>query len=225
MLLDAPQRIATRSLPGAGEGVFARRPGVYERFLKPLLDRLAALALLLAVLPVLLAVAAVVAVSLGRPVLLRQTRVGLHGRHFTVYKFRTMRPDRRADRAAFDGVDRRMTHKHPDDPRLTPAGRALRKLSLDELPQLLNVLKGDMSLVGPRPELPMIVARYEDWQHRRHAVRPGITGLWQVSVRGEGQMHEHVDVDVDYVERISFREDVRILLKTLPAALGSRRGW
>ena len=226
MLLDSPKTTIARSAPPAGDDVFVRRRGLYERLGKPIFDRLVALALLVLVLPTMAIVALVVWLSLGRPVVLRQARVGLGGVHFTVYKFRTMRPDRRAPRnESFPGADRRMTHKHPDDPRLTPAGRVLRKLSLDELPQLWNVVRGDMSLVGPRPELPMIVARYENWQHRRHAVRPGITGLWQVSVRGEGEMHEHVDVDIDYVERLSFREDLRILLRTLPAALGSRRGW
>ncbi len=201
----------------------------YERFVKPVLDRVLAAAALVVVAPVMLVVAAAVWMSLGRPVILRQVRVGLHGDTFTVYKFRTMRPDRRGsyeEPVQYRGPDRRVTHKHPHDPRLTRTGRVLRKLSLDELPQLVNVLRGEMSLVGPRPELPEIVARhYEPWQHRRHSVKPGITGLWQVSERGNGMMHEHIDVDLDYVDHIGFLTDLRILVRTLPAALGARKGY
>ena len=199
----------------------------YVRFGKPLIDRFAAVVLLLVVLPVLAAVAVAVWLDLGGPVLLRQRRVGKDGRAFTMLKFRTMRPDRRARGAdPYAGPERRTRHKHPDDPRLTRLGRLLRSLSLDELPQLWNVLRGEMSLVGPRPELPLIVDRYESWQHQRHAVRPGLTGLWQISERGSGgDMHEHVDIDLEYVDRLSLRTDLGILVRTLPAALGKHRGF
>ena len=110
--------------------------------------------------------------------------------------------------------------------RVTAWGRILRPSHLDELPQLFNVLRGDMSLVGPRPELPHIVdAYYEPWQHRRHAVKPGITGLWQISERGNGMMHEHVDVDLDYVDQVGLGTDLWIMARTLPAALSSRQGY
>jgi lipopolysaccharide/colanic/teichoic acid biosynthesis glycosyltransferase len=159
-------------------------------------------------------------------VVLRQRRIGMGGRPFTVYKFRTMHADRRRDDDGYAGPDRRRTHKSADDPRLTATGRLLRRLSLDELPQLVNVLRGEMSLVGPRPELPVVVERhYADWQHRRHAVKPGLTGLWQVSERGNGMMHEHVDVDLDYVDQVSLGTDLRILLRTLPAALTTHQGF
>ena len=208
--------------------------GPYVDVVKPALDRLMAAVLLLLTLPVLLAGMLAVRLSMGRGVLFRQRRVGKDGRLFTVLKLRTMGHDRRSTSAKdlqayadgrWDGIERRQTHKTDADPRHTDVGRILRKLSIDELPQLVNVLRGEMSLVGPRPELPGVVERhYEPWMHRRHAVRPGVTGLWQISMRGEGDMHEHVDVDVDYVESISFTEDLRILLATPFAALGAQKG-
>lgn len=211
-----------------------RPRGTYVDRVKPALDRMAALVLLVVTLPILLAGMLAVRVTMGPGVFFRQQRVGRDGRIFTVLKLRTMKHDRRAngakDLAAFaagkwDGVERRKTHKTDADPRHTNIGQWLRKLSIDELPQLVNVLRGDMSLVGPRPELPVVIDRhYEPWMHRRHAVKPGVTGLWQISMRGEGDMHEHVDIDVDYVDRIGFLEDLRILLATPLAALGKHKG-
>lgn len=199
--------------------------GVYLRVGKPLMDRVLAVGTLLLVLPMLLVICLAVFVSLGGPIIFGQQRVGRGGKLFTVYKFRTMDHDRRRDEAGFAGTERRLTHKSEDDPRLTPTGRLLRRLSLDELPQLFNVICGDMSLVGPRPELPMVVNRhYMRWMHRRHVVKPGMTGLWQVSERGNGMMHEHVDVDVDYVDQVTFLTDLRILVQTLPAAWSTHQG-
>ena len=194
----------------------------YARIGKPVLDRVVAALLLVLLLPVLLVVAMAVLVSIGRPVLFRQRRVGRDGREFSVLKFRTMRPDRRAQRTPVI-EDRRHTHKSERDPRHTGVGRRLRKWSLDELPQVWNVLRGDMSLVGPRPELVAVVEHYAPWQRQRHLVRPGITGLWQVSKRGEGLMHLYTDVDLEYVATLTFRRDLGILLRTVPAAI-SRRG-
>jgi lipopolysaccharide/colanic/teichoic acid biosynthesis glycosyltransferase len=196
----------------------------YIRVVKPAIDRAAGVLLLLLALPVLCAVALAVRVDLGTGVVFTQDRVGQGGMPFRIYKFRTMRPSRRREHRPFEGEDRRQTHKHPDDPRLSALGRLLRRLSLDELPQLINVVKGDMSLVGPRPELVEIVDCYEPWQHRRHCVKPGVTGLWQVSAR-ERPMHEATDVDLEYVDSISFLTDLRILVRTLPAALGRKKGW
>jgi lipopolysaccharide/colanic/teichoic acid biosynthesis glycosyltransferase len=139
-------------------------------------------------------------------------------------------PDRRSgqDRRSSDrrqgAEDRRRNHKSPNDPRHTRLGRFLRRTSLDELPQLLNVIRGELSLVGPRPELPEVVAHYEPWQHARHWVRPGITGLWQVTERGNGEpMHHHVESDLVYIRSLSALTDLRILLLTLPAAIGLSR--
>ncbi|TMF12974.1 MAG: sugar transferase, partial [Chloroflexi bacterium] len=120
-------------------------------------------------------IAIAVRLSLGRPVIFRQTRVGQQGSLFTIYKFRTMLSDRRVCERELTGVDRRASHKCDHDPRLKPLGSRLRRWSLDELPQLWNVIRGDMSLVGPRPELPRLVDGYAPWQHERHDVKPGLT--------------------------------------------------
>jgi lipopolysaccharide/colanic/teichoic acid biosynthesis glycosyltransferase len=196
--------------------------GVYVRWGKPLLDRVVGSLALLAAMPLLGLVAVAVRLHLGRPVLLRQTRIGHHGRPFVLYKFRTMHPDRRIAHHPHPGPNRRRVHKHPDDPRHTPLGRLLRRYSLDELPQLLNVARGQMSLVGPRPELPQIVERYQPWQHARHSVKPGLSGLWQVTERGNGLMHQHTEIDLRYVAKVSFRGDLAILARTIPTLLGRR---
>jgi lipopolysaccharide/colanic/teichoic acid biosynthesis glycosyltransferase len=202
------------------------RRNFYKRFGKPILDiTLGAMFGMLTLLPLLL-ITLTVRIAMGSPVLFRQERVGRNGKTFTILKFRTMIPERR--RAAigdYAGPERRQRHKSLQDPRVTPLGKFLRKWSLDELPQLWNVLRGDMSLIGPRPELPVIVQGYKSWQHYRHVVKPGLTGLWQVSDRGNGLMHEHVDVDLVYIIRLSLRTDLLILLKTVPALLGKCRGF
>lgn len=197
----------------------ARRPhGFYPRIGKPVFDLAAAAVLLVVTAPLMALLAVVVWISVGRPVIFRQARIGRHGVPFTVLKFRTMRPDRRRRRLPVH-QDRRVTHKTDRDPRHTGVGRLLRSLSLDELPQLWNVVRGDMSLVGPRPELVEVVERYEPWQHRRHVVKPGLTGLWQVSRRGEGLMCLFTDLDLEYIATMSFRGDLAILRRTVPAAL------
>jgi len=201
-----------------------REAGPYQKFVKPLLDRVGGLTLSLLTLPILMVVVPLIWMKLGRPAIFKQQRIGLHGREFTVYKLRTMLPDRRRQIVPFEGVDRRVNHKSPDDPRHVPLGRFLRKWSLDEIPQFWNVALGQMSLVGPRPELPHIVDRYEPWQHQRHFVKPGVTGLWQVSERGDVPMHEATAVDIKYVDGVSLRMDLRVLLLTVPAALGSNKG-
>jgi len=205
----------------------------YERFGKPLFDFVVAAMLLVLTAPVFIVLAIAVRLSMGPGVIFRQKRIGKGGRTFTVYKFRTMRPDRRKQTdgsppsgptpSTWDGVERRLSHKRPDHPLVTPVGAVLRKLSIDELPQLWNVVRGEMSIVGPRPELPGIVARYEGWQHRRHEVKPGLTGLWQVTARGTAVMHERTDVDIEYLSRIGFRTDLSLILRTIPVML-SREG-
>jgi lipopolysaccharide/colanic/teichoic acid biosynthesis glycosyltransferase len=201
----------------------ATADSLYVRFCKPVIDRITAGVLLVVTIPLILAVAATVLLALGRPVLYRQRRVGQGGEVFRVWKFRTMLPDRRvADRPV--DVERRVCHKREDDPRHTRVGTVLRRWRLDELPQLVNILAGSMSLVGPRPELVEVVSRYQPWQHRRHAVKPGLTGLWQVSrPTYSGLMHENTHVDLDYIDRIGLRTDLRILLQTVRCVL-SRTG-
>lgn len=159
------------------------------------------------------------------PILFKQTRVGQWGKPFTMYKFRTMNPDRRGDYLGeedFDGSERRYTHKTENDPRHTGLGQLLRKSSLDELPQLINVLMGDMSLVGPRPEILSVAERHNIRSHARHLVRPGITGLWQISELRSELLHENVHVDLDYVRKVTFIEDMRILFATVGAVINSR---
>jgi len=200
------------------------KSGAYAGLVKPTIDRIGGVVLSVITLPLLMVIIPLIWWKLGRPAIFKQQRVGRNGEEFTLYKLRTMQPDRRERVVSFDGEDRRVNHKSPDDPRHIPLGRFLRKWSLDELPQFWNVALGHMSLVGPRPELPHIVDRYDDWQHRRHEVKPGITGLWQVSERGDVPMHEATDVDIEYVESVSLAYDLRILALTIPAALGSQKG-
>lgn len=151
--------------------------------------------------PVTAVVAALVRFRLGRPVLFRQQRVGLRGREFTILKFRTMRPE------AYAG--------EPDALRDTSLGRALRAASLDELPQLWNVVRGDMSLIGPRPTLPEQVRDYSPRQHRRHAVRPGLTGWAQVNGRNSISWPERIELDLHYIEHRSLGLDLRIVASTV----------
>ena len=152
-LLTPPAALSDHPRAISAARITTRRETGYEGFVKPVIDRTFACVLLIVLLPLLLVVAGMVALSLGWPILLRQRRVGRHGETFVLHKFRTMQPDRRLADVDHEGGDRRRTHKHPDDPRLTAVGRTLRKWSLDELPQLWDVLTGKLSLVGPRPEL------------------------------------------------------------------------
>ncbi len=172
--------------------------------MKRTLEVIAATFLLVATLPLMAVVALVVRLSLGPPVLFRQRRAGLLGRPFVLYKFRTMRDERGPDGEPL-----------ADEWRMTRVGRFLRRTSLDELPQLYNVLRGDLSFVGPRPLLPEYLPLYSLEQARRHDVRPGITGLAQVAGRNAVSWPERLRLDVEYVERRSLWLDVRILARTL----------
>jgi len=200
------------------------RRDVYESAVKPILDRLAGVTLSVFTFPLFLVIVPLIWLTIGRPAIFRQRRVGRFEREFTVYKFRTMRADRRTIDLDVARVERRVNHKSESDPRHTNLGRFLRKWSLDEIPQFWNVARGNMSLIGPRPELPDIVRRYEPWQHRRHEVKPGLTGLWQVSARGDAPMHEATDIDIAYVDNVTFGRDIKIMILTPAAVLGSRRG-
>lgn len=198
--------------------------GIYRKALKPLFDHLVGILMSVVTLPLVLVIVAMIWATMGRPAIFKQVRVGRFGREFTVYKFRTMEANRRARVVPIGHADRRVNHKSDEDPRHTDLGRFLRKWSLDEIPQFWNVAIGDMSLIGPRPELPEIVAKYEPWQHRRHEVKPGLTGLWQVSARGDIPMHEATDIDIAYVDNVTLLGDLEILLKTPDAVLGTQQG-
>lgn len=196
---------------------------LYSLVLKRVLDVLAASILLLFLAPLLAIVALLIRLESSSEVIYRQPRVGRDGKLFTIYKFRTMIPDRRQRSVPIPIEDRRQRHKTERDPRVTRIGRFLRRSSIDELPQLVNILKGDMSFVGPRPEMPQIVERYEDWQHQRHLVTPGLSGWWQVMGRSDLPMHEHTDLDIYYVVNQSLLLDAKIVLRTFKALL-SRGG-
>ncbi|WP_199485369.1 sugar transferase [Actinomadura craniellae] len=191
-----------------------------RRAMKHVVDRLVALVALVALLPVLAVVALAVRLDTPGPALFRQVRVGRDGRPFTMYKFRSMTVDAEARRAAlaeWDDHDGGVLFKIRRDPRVTPVGRVIRKWSLDELPQLVNVARGEMSLVGPRPPLPEEVARYGADVARRLLVQPGITGLWQVSGRSDLSWEDSVRLDLYYVENWSLTTDAIILWKTVGA--------
>ncbi len=189
---------------------------------KRLMDIAGSLVGLAVLSPLLLATAVAIRRRDGSPVLFRQTRVGLHGRPFTIYKFRTMAPDAEEHLAEVQHLNERngIVFKAADDPRVTRLGRTLRATSIDELPQLWNVLKGDMSLVGPRPPLAGEVAEYDVWHRRRLSMKPGITGLWQVEARHEPEFDRWVERDLAYIDRWSLLLDVKILLRTVPAVFG-----
>ena len=172
-------------------------------------------------LPLLAVLAVIIRVVDGGPVLFHQRRIGRHGRPFRMLKLRTMTLDaeeRLVDLAPHNAVTG-SAFKLERDPRLTRTGAVLRRTSLDELPQLWNVLRGEMSLVGPRPPLPEEVAAYEPWHHRRLSVTPGMTGLWQVEARNHPQFDHWVRLDLAYIDRWSLWLDARILARTIPAVL------
>jgi exopolysaccharide biosynthesis polyprenyl glycosylphosphotransferase len=177
--------------------------------------------------PILAGLALAVKLTSPGPVLYRQTRVGHRGRPFTMLKFRTMHlgADAMVESLREEhGVDDLM-FKLEKDPRVTRVGRLLRRYSLDELPQLINVVRGDMSLVGPRPPLPEEVTRYEDWQFDRLEVPPGITGLWQVSGRSDLSFDDCVRLDLFYIENWSLAYDLYILAKTIPVLVSQRGAY
>lgn len=182
-------------------------------------DRVAALGLLVLLSPLLLAAALAIRLTSrrGEPILFSQTRCGLNGRLFTVWKFRSMRVDAEGRRAELEGKNEQQgpVFKMRHDPRVTPVGRWLRKFSIDELPQLWNVLKGDMSLVGPRPPLPSEVAQYDRWQRRRLSMKPGITCLWQVMGRNRLPFETWMKLDLQYIDQWSLGLDFRILARTV----------
>ncbi len=174
--------------------------------------------------PVLLITALAIRALDGPPVLFRQTRVGLHGRPFTIIKFRTMAPDaeKRLHEVAHLNELEGAAFKASNDPRMSSIGAVLRRTSIDELPQLWNVLRGEMSLVGPRPPLPTEVVEYDIWHRRRLSMKPGITGLWQVESRHESNFDRWVELDLSYIDRWTLWLDLSILLRTMPSVLMAR---
>lgn len=178
--------------------------GIYRRYLKRPLDFVLSLCGIIILSPVFLIVALLVRIKLGSPVVFKQQRPGLNERIFTLYKFRTMTDARDENGELL-----------PDSVRLTRFGKFLRSTSLDELPELFNILKGDMSIIGPRPLLVQYLPLYNDHQKRRHGMRPGLSGLAQVSGRNSLSWEEKFNLDVEYVDNVNFIEDLRILFLTI----------
>lgn len=194
-------------LKGGGAGIW------YEP-VKRAMDIVISLTSIILSLPLWLCIVLWIKIDSRGPVLFSQSRVGRNGKQFNILKFRTMHTET-------DAYAR--SPKSPTDSRITRSGRFLRKLSLDELPQLINVIVGDMSIVGPRPEMPFIVARYKEWEKKRLSVRPGITGLWQVIGRKDLPLEENIQYDFFYIRNRSLIMDISIIMRTLPALL-SRKG-
>jgi exopolysaccharide biosynthesis polyprenyl glycosylphosphotransferase len=187
----------------------------FDRAVKRVFDLVIAGAALVLLLPVMVVIAIAIKLDSPGPIFYGPLRVGENGRYFRMWKFRTM----------VAGADAEQRYKTPDDPRRTRVGRVLRRWSLDELPNLINVLLGQMSLVGPRPEQPWIVERYEPWQRKRFAVPPGITGWWQVNGRSDKPLHENVDYDIYYIQNYSPLLDLVILFKTIPVVLKGKGAY
>ena len=177
----------------------------YARRGKYLLDFVAAFFLILIFSPLMILISILIKLSSRGPIFFSHQRVGYKNRLFVIHKFRSLH------------VDTPSYSEKPDsneDIRITSIGKWIRKTSLDELPQLFNVLKGDMSLVGPRPEMPFLAEEYEDWENQRHFVRPGMTGLWQLSPHRRGSIRDGISVDLEYLENLSLWNDVKILFRT-----------
>jgi exopolysaccharide biosynthesis polyprenyl glycosylphosphotransferase len=223
-----PARIARASydeLDGTPVMTFTTAPrDVWALAMKRAIDIAGSGLFLLAFSWLYLIIAIAVKATSPGPIFFRQQRVGLRGRRFTFYKFRSMVPDAEARRAELVHLNEMdgPVFKIKRDPRITPVGRILRKYSLDELPQMWNVLKGDMSLVGPRPPIPSEVESYEGWQRRRFSVKPGLTCLWQVSGRNEVGFKRWMEMDLEYIDTWSLALDLKILLKTVPVVVTGR---
>lgn len=201
-----------RYMKGRNKTLGIRKKSLYEKCFKRPLDVICASAVLLVLSPVMAVTAVLVRMKLGSPVIFTQERPGLHGKIFKLYKFRTMTDERDANGALL-----------PDEERLTTFGKKLRSTSLDELPELLNIIIGTCSCVGPRPLLTAYLPRYNEHQARRHEVRPGLTGYAQVHGRNSISWEEKFDMDVWYVDHVSFLTDVKIILETVKTVL-SREG-
>jgi lipopolysaccharide/colanic/teichoic acid biosynthesis glycosyltransferase len=203
------------------------RAASWQLFIKRGIDVVGSMLLMVVLLPLLLVTALAVLVSSHGPVLYVHERIGRDGRPFRMLKFRSMRHE--ADDEREDVVHLNQAtgpvFKIPDDPRMTRVGHVIRKLSIDELPQLVNVLVGDMSLVGPRPPLPDEYATYDDRERRRLAVTPGITCIWQVSGRSDLDFKTWVSMDLEYIETWTLRKDLEILARTVPAVVSGRGAY
>lgn len=182
-----------------------RLSSFYAKRGKYLLDFVAAFFLILIFAPLMILISILIKLSSRGPIFFSHKRVGINNKLFVIHKFRSLHIDTPSYSEKPDSTE---------DVRITSIGKWIRKTSLDELPQLFNVIKGEMSLVGPRPEMPFLAENYEDWENQRHLVRPGMTGLWQLSPRRRGSIREGIPVDLEYIENLSLWNDFKILLRT-----------
>jgi exopolysaccharide biosynthesis polyprenyl glycosylphosphotransferase len=205
--------------------IYKEKLKISSQIVKRAFDFVSSLLLLALFLPIMLVISIAVKVTSPGPIFFKQQRTGKNGRLFTLYKFRSMVIDaeeKKQELMKYNEMEGPV-FKIAKDPRITNIGNFLRKTSLDELPQIFNVLKGDMSLVGPRPPIPEEVNQYENWQRKRLAVMPGITCTWQVSGRNQiTSFEDWVKLDIDYIDNYSFMNDIKLLFKTIPAVLSSR---
>lgn len=195
--------------------------------LKRAIDIVGAIVALILFTPIYLVTAIAIVIEDGFPLFYNQIRVGKHGRLFKMYKFRSMfnNADEIKANLVSDDMAGGVIFKMKNDPRITRTGRIIRKLSIDELPQLWNVLIGDLSLVGPRPPIPSEVAEYTEWDRKRLDVTPGLTCTWQVSGRSDIDFNQQVNLDIDYIKKTSILEDFKLLLRTIPAVLTGKGAY
>jgi exopolysaccharide biosynthesis polyprenyl glycosylphosphotransferase len=225
ILMDRVEFVPGQSLP-----LFELKPPVFEGidfFVKRSFDIVSSALLIFVLSPLLLATALAIRATSRGSAIYRSSRPGMGGAPFSCFKFRTMYEDAEFKQRELEEQNEKggALFKIRDDPRVTPVGRFLRRWSIDELPQLFNVLRGEMSLVGPRPLPDRDYERLEDWHRKRYLVLPGMTGLWQVSGRSELDFDELVRLDFLYLERWSVFLDLSIMLKTIPAVLRRRGAW
>jgi exopolysaccharide biosynthesis polyprenyl glycosylphosphotransferase len=196
-------------------------------FFKRAFDVVLSAASLVLLAPLLIAIAAAIRITSPGEVLFRQTRCGLGGRKFTLYKFRSMVNNAEQMRAELHQLNELEgpVFKMSDDPRITPVGRILRRFSLDELPQMWNILRGDMSFVGPRPAIPEEVEKYEAWQRRRLRMRPGLTCIWVIEGRSHVKFHRWIQLDLAYIDNWSLWLDAKIFLRTIPIVISGRGAY
>ena len=213
----APHDARAKQSPVYPSVLVFRKNIAYDR-LRRVFDVIGALIMLAAALPILLAAALAILLEDGRPIFFRQRRVGRFGRIFTIYKLRTMRREKCVD--SFSPTTGR-------DPRITRVGYWLRRSSIDELPQLVNILRGEMAFVGPRPEMPFGVRQYEAWQHLRYLVTPGVTGFWQTTCRSTVPLHlpEATMLDLDYIRQASHKTDLAVLVKTIRTLISTEGAY
>ena len=217
-LLAGPTAAGEHAAAVITPNVMVFRENVAYNRLRRIFDIIGALAMLVVALPILVVSGLAIALEDGRPIFFRQRRVGRFGRLFTIFKLRTMRKEKCVD--SYSPTTGR-------DPRITRVGFWLRKSSIDELPQLVNILRGEMAFVGPRPEMPFVVRDYLVWQHLRHLVTPGVTGFWQTTCRSTVPLHlpQATLMDLDYIRQASHTTDAAVIVKTIKTLISAQGAY